>query len=107
MIIANGDSEAEEVATAGADLVGIVMPAGWDAAKISFLGSRVEADTPVDVYNANSEVAIDGVGTNRYIVVNPATVRGIPFLTLRSGVTALAVTQTAERTLKLIFRRFT
>lgn len=85
----------------GQMLLGVIMPAAWDAANLTVQVSH-------DDTNFNNLYDADGVevtivsGASRYIRVNPADFTGPSALKLRSGTAAAAVTQTADRTITLL-----
>lgn len=87
-------------------LVGIVIPAAWTAAALTFQASA-DGTTYGDLYNtAGTEVTIpsSAVAASRYIALDPSDFAGIAYLKVRSGTSAAAVNQTADRTLTLVVR---
>lgn len=102
-------------------LAAIEVPTAWDAANITFLGAAHPGTTmptppgshPQDVleaaltfkpvFNATAEVAITTAPTTggAIISLDPALLKGVAFLKLRSGTNALPVNQTAARTLRV------
>jgi hypothetical protein len=105
VVIASGTSQSDEVIIPpGMQLAGILMPAAWTAAALTFLARRQIAETAVALYTGAAEVAVTTAAADRYIVPDPDTLVGIPYLTLRSGTGAVPVNQGAARTLKLVFR---
>lgn len=103
--IGNGASLSAAAATGGAALVGILFPAAWTAAAVSFQVS-FDGTTFYDLFNQTGEVAIPAaqVAVSRVVMVNPLDFLGAPYLKLRSGLTAAAVNQGAARTLTLVTR---
>lgn len=111
--IANGASESGELDVAGSDILGIVIPAAWTAAAITFLAATREdlpgnADTFAPLYDdAGNEVTIAsaGVVAGRFIALRPdiAPLTRAPWrIKLRSGIAGAAVTQGAARTLQVV-----
>jgi hypothetical protein len=98
--IASGASLSAAVSLGDNTLVAIQMPSGWDAASITFQGSH-NGETWNDVYDAGTELSLT-VAASRYQILDPAKLRGLRFLKLRSGATGEAVNQTADRVLNLI-----
>lgn len=90
-------------------LVGLIMPAAWTAAAITFQADTVTtvvADGAyVDVYDdSGNEVSLT-VAAARTVMLAKATrdlLEGIPFLRLRSGTTGAAVQQAADRAIGLL-----
>lgn len=93
-------------AIAGLDrqyLVGIAMPAQWTAAEITLQADPGDGVLR-DVYGPlGTELSIP-VGANRYILLEPALTAGLSSLRLRSGTSAAAVNQAAQRALLLVIR---
>lgn len=81
-------------------LTGIVMPAAWTAAGLTF---QVSADgtTYNNLYDEfGGEVAVT-VDASRFVRLNPSEWLGVQYVKIRSGTAALAVNQAAARTLLL------
>lgn len=106
--ILNGASQSGEIDTMGGTLGGLIMPSAWTtAANISFLVSNVSGGTFVDLYDdAGSEVYISGVAASKAISFDSIALKIAPwrYIKLRSGLTAAAVNQGADRTLELIMK---
>lgn len=101
--IANGASLSGAVSLAGLLLVGIVMPASWTAADLTFQASR-DGSTYNNVYDEGGlEVTVDAA-VSRHIVIDPARFAGCEYLKVRSGTSGVAVNQAAARSLVLIVR---
>ena len=86
-------------------IIGIVMPATWTAAGITFLTSvdNVTYNTTTDV-NA-TEISIS-VSASKHVVVNPTTVPSARYVKLQSGTTSVTVTQVSATTLTLVCREY-
>lgn len=85
-------------------VVGIVMPAAWDAANLTFAGSETQAGTYTNVYDdAGTEYPVTAAASRR-ILVPPADLLGGCWLKVRSGTAAVPVNQAAERVLTLLVR---
>lgn len=98
--ISSGQSLSPTVALGSKLLVGIAMPAGWDAAAMTF---QVSIDGTNFIELASSAaVASYTVAANQYIGVDPAIWRGVVFVKLRSGTSGAPVNQTADRVITLI-----
>ncbi|WP_156680260.1 hypothetical protein [Sphingomonas profundi] len=101
--IAAGTSLSPVVDLAGERLHRIVVPAGWTAAAISFQSSS-SGTTFADLFDVSGEVTLSTsiVAGGRAIVVDPAVFLGVRYLRLRSGTSAGAVNQAADRALTLV-----
>jgi hypothetical protein len=99
--IANGTSLSQGIDLEGKTLLGIHMPAGWDATSLTFQVSEdgVTYDNLYD--NLGNEKTII-VANNRYIYASPSDWVGIRFIKVRSGTSATPVNQTANRNIILI-----
>lgn len=98
--IALSGSLAASVDLEGKTLLGIIMPSAWTAASLTF---SVSADntTFVDLYDSSVEVSV-AAGINRFIRLNPNDWVGIRYIKVRSGTTAVPVTQAAARAILLV-----
>jgi hypothetical protein len=82
-------------------LIGLIMPAAWDAADITFQASW-DGSTYRDLFTQDgTEVTVTAAAGQTYYI-NNTSIRAFPYLKLRSGTTALPVNQTAARTITLI-----
>ena len=104
--IANGAS-----LTAGIDLTtsdqrcarptGLVLPAEWDAADVTF---QVSVDGGVTYYNmyddADNEYVVQA-GASRYVALNPSDFAGVSNVKIRSGTAGTPVNQTGAVTVTL------
>jgi hypothetical protein len=84
-------------------LVGIVMPAAWTAANLTFQASE-DGAAYANLYDENGNEVTVTAAAARYIRLAPADWCAAPFLKVRSGAAASAVNQAAARTLTLITR---
>lgn len=99
--IANGGSLSGAVDLAGKTLLGIVMPAAWTAANLTF---QVSSDgvTYNDLYdNVGAEKTVIAAAS-RFIIAIPADWVGVRYVKVRSGTAAATVAQGAQRDIKLI-----
>lgn len=100
--IAGGASLSGEVDLGAKTLVGIAMPAAWDAADLTFQVS-VDGTTWLDVQSTSAELDYKAAA-GQYISVDPSLWRGANMLKVRSGTKAAAVNQTAQRVITLVIR---
>lgn len=91
-------------------LIGIEMPAAWDAASLTFSVSE-DGVTFRDLYSTTVEVAVASAGASRYLalettgagVASTGMAESFPrFVKVRSGTSGAAVNQTADRIVKLV-----
>jgi hypothetical protein len=107
-VIANGGSLSAGVDLRGYILCGISMPAAWTAADLSFQVAPSAAGTYQDVYALSASLDTEYVvqaAAGRFIPVTDGAFDGVEFLKVRSGLTAAAVIQGAERTIVLHLRK--
>ena len=100
--IANSTALSPEVDIGAQQLVGIAMPAAWNAAALTFQVS-VDGVTWIELQNA-SGVETYTAAAGQYIAVTLANWRGITALKVRSGTAGSPVNQGAGCTLTLICR---
>lgn len=106
--IAAGQSLSAAVDLNRRGLAGLIMPAGWDAAGLSF---RVSMDnqTFVNLYDTNGEATLPAstvVAASRGIMIDPRAFVGFRYVKVRSGTSGSPVTQSAERAITLVVREF-
>ena len=85
-------------------IVGIQMPAGWDAAGIAFAALLGDGTTFGKVQDAaGTEVVITSPAAATYVAIAPtvATI-GLGRIRVRSGTAAVPVNQTADRVFALV-----
>lgn len=101
--IANGASLSDAVDISGAAVVGIVMPAVWTAAELTFQASA-DGTAYNNLYSDDdSEYSVQAAAA-RYIHIVPSEFAGIRYLKVRSGTSGTPVNQGAERTVTLVVR---
>jgi hypothetical protein len=86
----------------GVSLVGVVMPAAWTAAALTFQGSA-DSTNFFDLYDGGTEYNV-AAGASRYIQIPPDKTDSLMALKVRSGTTGTPVNQGADRVLTLIVR---
>lgn len=102
--IANGASLSGELPVGrGCTVVGIVMPAAWTAANLTFQASH-DGTTFNNLYDNGTEYTITAA-ISRYIAVDPNKFDSISRLKVRSGTAGAPVNQTgADRAITLVVR---
>lgn len=83
--------------------VAIFMPATWVAASLTFQGS-VDGTNFYNLYDEGGNEITFTVAQQRTVVLAAASLAGVPYLKFRSGTSALAVNQTADRVLTVMLR---
>lgn len=103
--IASGTSVSSSVDLGDMVLVGVVTPAAWTAAAITFEASLDGTNwRPMRNQTAEVSIATAQISTTeaRYISVDTNIFRGVRFIRLRSGVSGTLVNQGAARELILV-----
>lgn len=101
--IANGASLSGAVDLTNFVFAGLMMPAAWTAASITFQGS-IDGTTYGDLYNTSGTeytIASANAVASRFIAIDPRDFAGVRYVKVRSGSSAAAVNQGAARTLGL------
>jgi hypothetical protein len=98
------------LSTASADvqreqLVGVILPAGWDAAGITLQGS-IDGQTWGNVFTASGELSFPSASCapGNVLAFDAHLTPAIRFLKVRSGTSATPVNQTADRVVTLLTR---
>ncbi|MCL8385564.1 hypothetical protein [Xanthobacter aminoxidans] len=99
-VIANGASQSDVINVAPLVPVGIILPALWTTAALTFLVS-VDGTTFYPLQDMSGEVSVT-VGAGQYAALDPAIFIGIISMKLRSGTAALPVNQGADRAFTLV-----
>ena len=86
-------------------LVGVILPAGWDAAALTFQAS-INGATWGNVFTASGELSFPtaDVAAGNVLAFDTHVTPAIRFVQVRSGVTATPVNQTADRVITLLTR---
>lgn len=85
-------------------LFGIVMPAAWTAASLTFQASFDGGTTWVNMYESSGTEISVTASTSRYIALDPVIFASITMIKVRSGTSGTPVNQTADRALGLVLR---
>ena len=96
-----GQSLSSEADLGAKTLVGIVMPAAWTAASLTFQVSFDSGATWLDYVAAISPLT---VAAGQYLALDPAFWRGVNAVKLRSGPSGAPVNQVAQAVLQLVVR---
>ena len=101
-VISASGSLSPEVDLGQQTLVGIVMPATWTAASLTFQVSVDGGTTWVEHYSSAGTETTYTVSTGQFIAVDPTLWKGVYSVKVRSGTSASPVTQTAQATIILV-----
>lgn len=101
--IAASGSLSAEVPLGEKTLVGIVMPAAWTAAGITFQATADDVNFSELYDGAGNEITLTAAA-GQFIQVDPTKWRGITGVKVRSGTAASPVNQTVQAVLTLITR---
>jgi hypothetical protein len=99
--ILSGASVSSSVYVGGHIITGLLMPAAWSAAGLTFQASRDGVDW-LDVYDEDGEVIVASAGASRLIILTKRWLEPVAFIQLRSGTAAAPVNQGAERTIVIL-----
>lgn len=101
--IANGENLSGAVDLGDKTMTGIVMPAAWTAAVLTF---AVSADgvTYNPLYDEDGSEVTETVAASRAIRLDPAQWAGWRYVKIRSGTAAAPVAQGAERIVQIVSR---
>jgi len=110
VLIGSGTALSAEVTVGAKRIVGVQMPAGWDAAGITFAAltrqtsGAVPTLTFAKVQDAGgTEVLITTPVADTYVAIAPTVaLYGLGRIKVRSGIAATPVNQTADRVLYLV-----
>ena len=101
VIIPNGTALSNATDLEGATVVGLRMPAGWDAADLSFLAGPSAADLQ-DVHSSTAEIVITAT-VDLHVILDRDLLRGAGrFIQVRSGVSAVPINQSPARVITLL-----
>ena len=101
VLIAVGTSLSAAIDLGNGNLAAILMPAGWDAAGLTFQGSIDGLSAFSNIYDAGTELTLT-VAAGRYQTLDPTKWLGIRYVKVRSGTSGAPVVQTADRVLSLL-----
>lgn len=90
----------------GLQVEGIIMPAAWVAAGLSFAAGETLAGTYLPLVDVLGNEITFTVAAGKQILLPMGLIRGVDFLKLQSGTSAAPVNQTADRVVRLIARPY-
>ena len=90
----------------GDHLVGIIMPASWTTAAITFAAASAADGTFYPVFDdAGNELSVTAVQGHAIILAAPDKFRSLQHFKIRSGTSATPVDQSTAKVLTLVFAR--
>jgi len=102
--IANGASLSGIVNTNRLNAIGIIMPAAWTAAALTFQGS-IDGDNFFNLYDqAGNEVTVPAAASNFIVGLDVLAFGSFNYLRIRSGTSGVPVNQGAARVLTVVAR---
>ena len=102
--IANGAALSSALVLPPAEYIcGIVMPAAWTTANLTFQVSE-DGSTYNDLYDQDGTEITITAAASRFIVLNTDNFWGFHYLKVRSGTTGTPINQGAARTITLLTR---
>ncbi len=101
--IAAGTALSPEVALGEKTLVGIIIPAAWITAALTFQATPDDTNFYELYDGAGNEVTLTGAA-GQFVQVDPTKWKGITGIKLRSGTAGTPVNQTSTVTLTLVTR---
>ena len=102
--IANGTSLSGSVNLGGLRLFGIVMPAAWTAASVTFQMSVDGGATWSNMFDANGNELCVTVAASRFIALDPVNFAATAMIKARSGTAATPVNQGQDSVVTLVLR---
>ena len=103
--ITSDDEVTPAISLLGLTPVAIIMPAGWDAAALTFQAADTDGNF-LDMYDDDGvEVSVDA-DADRHIRLVPSEWVNIKQLIIRSGTTGTPVSQSADRTFTILTRNY-
>ncbi len=103
--IAAGQSLSAQVDIGGWTLVGIVVPANWTTAGLSFQASADGGATWGELLDMTATaITVSSIAGAARIAIDPTKLRGVRSLKVRSGTSGAPVAQTNAVTLTLLTR---
>ena len=101
--IAAGAALSAEVPLGEKTLVGIIMPAAWTAASLTFQATPDDANFSELYEGAGNAVSIIAAA-GQFVQIDPAKWRGITGIKVRSGTSGSPVNQSVQAVITLVTR---
>ncbi len=101
--IANGAALSPAVALGQKTLLGIVMPAAWTAAALTFQVS-IDDTTFNELYDGAGNAVSITAAAGQFVQIDPAKWRGVTAIKVRSGTSGAPVNQGQAAAIQLVTR---
>ena len=102
-LINAGASLSAEIPLGEKTLVGVIIPAAWDAAGLTFQATPDDVTFSEMVDGAGNAISLT-VAAGQFVLIDPAKWRGVTGIKVRSGTISVPVSQTANRSIILVTR---
>lgn len=102
--IASGQSLSGAVNLEGLRLFGLVMPAAWTAANVTFQVSSDNGVSWQNMYDASGNEMSVTVGVSRFVALDPALFAAVSMIKVRSGTSGAPVNQGQDSAITLVLR---
>tara|TARA_R100001086_G_C11664072_1_gene211076 strand:+ start:148 stop:504 length:357 start_codon:yes stop_codon:yes gene_type:complete len=106
--IENSASLSSEISLDSWTLEAIIMPAAWTTASLTFQAAEASGGTYGNIYDDGGNETTVAAAVDRYIALTGTDREALGsarWLKVRSGTSGSAVTQGAERTIRLVLRK--
>lgn len=102
--ILSGQSVSAAVNLGGLRLFGLVMPAAWTTANLTFQMSPDNGVSWSNIFDINGVEFTVTAAASRFITFDPAALPAVQWLQIRSGTSGTPVVQAADRNINLVLR---
>ena len=104
--IANGASLSGAIFLENFELCGIITPAAWTTAALSFQGAYdAIGGTYYNLFSGATELSYAAVTASKWVTFDPALFFGVSYLKVRSGTSGTPVNQAGGDIVTLVMRR--
>lgn len=103
-VIASGASISPSVNLGGLRLFGLVLPAAFTAASLTFQVSFDNGVSWMNMYDASGSEVCVTASTSRYIALDPSLYSAVCMIRLRSGTASAPVAQAQDTSITLVLR---
>jgi hypothetical protein len=104
-VIANGASLSAAVEIGKTWVTGLILPAAWTAASLTFQGS-VDGTNFYNLYDTDGTEVTSQAAVDRFVRLDSADWSKFSHIKIRSGTSGTPVNQGAARTIKITTRAF-
>jgi hypothetical protein len=104
-IISNGASLSAAAAIGKTWVTGLILPAAWTAASLTFQGS-IDGTNFYNLYDTDGVEVTSLAAVDRFVRLAPADWSTFSHIKIRSGTSGTPVNQGAPRTIKIVTRSY-